>query len=100
MNILPNPANAYAEINFYNENEISEYQKSSPTMISINLDEQTQKLGEYEIQIWHERKGLVKKLNSKDKKLQIPTNNLEEGLYFLHVIINGKVYKQQLRVKR
>ena len=69
-------------------------------MVNIPLNEQTQEQGEYEIQIWGERKGLVKKIKSKDKKLQIPTNNLEEGLYFLHVIINGKVYKQQLRVKR
>ena len=100
MNILPNPDNQYTELNFYKDNEISEYQKSSPTMVNINLGDQDQKLGEYEIQIWHERKGLVKKIKSKDKKLQIPTNNLDEGLYFLHVIINGQVYKQKLKIKR
>ena len=100
MQTSPNPANAYAEISFYNKNEISEYQKSSPTMLSVPLNEQTQELGEYEIQIWHERKGLVRKIKSRDKKLQIKTNNLDEGLYFLHVIINGQVYKQKLKVER
>ena len=100
MRIYPNPANAYAEINFYNKNEISEYQKSSPTVVSIPLNNQTQELGEYEIQIWHERKGLVRKIKSRDKKLQIKTNSLDEGLYFLHVIINGQVYKQKLKIER
>lgn len=100
MQTSPNPANAYAEINFYNENEISKYQKSSPTMLSVPLNEQTQELGEYEIQIWHQQKGLVKKIKSRDKKLQIKTNNLDEELYFLHVIINGQVYKQKLKVER
>ncbi|MDE5423108.1 hypothetical protein L3073_12890 [Ancylomarina sp. DW003] len=96
----PNPANQYTELNFYSENELSTYQKDSPTMISISLSEQTQELGEYEIQIWSERKGLVKKLKARDKKLQIKTNTLDEGLYFLHVIVNGRVYKQKLRIKR
>lgn len=98
--VYPNPANQYTELNFYESGELSKYQKNSPTMVSIPLNEQAQKLGEYEIQIWSERKGLVKKLKSKDKKLQIKTNNLDEGLYFLHVIVNGRVYKQKLRVER
>jgi len=98
MMASPNPANEYAELNFYSENELSNYQKE--TMVSIPVNEESQDLGEYEIQIWHERKGLVKQLKSKSKKLQIPTNNLEEGIYFLHIIVNGKVYKQQLKVQR
>jgi hypothetical protein len=100
MMYSPNPANQYTELNFYTTDEISQYQKSFPTMKSIPLSEQTQELGEYEIQIWHERKGLVKKIKSKDKKLQIRTNSLDEGLYFLHVIIDGKVYKQKLKIER
>jgi len=96
----PNPANEYTELNFYSANEITEYQKSSPVMISVPVAEQSNGIGEYEIQIWHERKGLVKQMKSKSKKLQIPTNNLDEGIYFLHVIVNGKVHKQQLKVQR
>ncbi|PKQ67919.1 hypothetical protein BZG01_06010 [Labilibaculum manganireducens] len=100
MLVSPNPANEYTELNFYGGDEISEYQKSSPVMVSVPMGEKTQELGEYEIQIWNERKGLVKQMKSKSKKLQIPTNNLEEGTYFLHVIVNGKVHKQQLKVQR
>ncbi|MPQ46284.1 hypothetical protein GCQ56_04620 [Marinifilum sp. N1E240] len=96
----PNPANEYTELNFYSANEITEYQKSSPVMISVPVTEQSNGIGEYEIQIWHERKGLVKQMKSRSKKLQIPTNNLDEGIYFLHIIVNGKVHKQQLKVQR
>ncbi|WP_165836036.1 trypsin-like serine peptidase [Marinifilum breve] len=96
----PNPANEYTELNFYTGDEISEYQKSSPVMVSIPSNKKSNELGEYEIQIWHERKGLVKQMKSKSKKLQIPTNKLDEGIYFLHLIVNGKVHKQQLKIQR
>ncbi len=100
MSVFPNPVNEYAELNFYSGDELSTYQKDSKTMISVPTDRVTKEIGEYEIQIWNERKGLVKQMKSKSKKLQIPTNNLEEGTYFLHVIVNGEVYKQQLKVQR
>jgi len=100
MMATPNPANEYTELNFYSGNELSDYQKDSKAMVSVSINEVTQDIGEYEVQIWNERKGLVKQMKSKSKKLQIPTNKLKEGIYFLHVIVNGKVYKQQLKIQR
>jgi len=100
MMSYPNPANEYTELNFYRADEISEYQKSSPVMVRVPIEDQLKGIGEYEVKIWHERKGLVKQLRSSDKKLQIPTSNLDEGFYFLHIIINGKAYKQKLKIQR
>jgi hypothetical protein len=100
MSVAPNPANEYTELNFYDSNELSEYQKDSKATVSVPTNEKTKELGEYEIQIWHQQKGLVKQLKSTEKHLQIPTNNLAEGTYFLHVIVNGKVHKQQLKIQR
>ncbi|MCT4601852.1 MAG: hypothetical protein N4A59_02955, partial [Marinifilum sp.] len=96
----PNPANAYAEINFYTSNELSDYKKESKAIVSIPSNRLIQNGGEYKVKIWHERYGLVKQMKSSSKKLQIPTNNLDEGIYFLHVIVNGKVYKQKLKIQR
>jgi hypothetical protein len=100
MSVHPNPANAYAEINFYTSNELSDYKKESKAIVSIPSNRLIQNGGEYKVKIWHERYGLVKQMKSSSKKLQIPTNNLDEGIYFLHVIVNGKVYKQKLKIQR
>ncbi|MCY1633075.1 S8 family peptidase [Marinifilum sp. D737] len=100
MSVTPNPANEYTELNFYSSGELSDYQMDSKAMYSVPVNKETNNLGEYEVQIWHERYGLVKRVKSRSRKLQIPTNNLEEGIYFLHVIVNGKVHKQQLKIQR
>ncbi len=100
MAIFPNPANEYTELNLYSSNELSDVQKNSKSTISIPYNELSQNMDEYEIQIWHESKGLVKQMKSCDKRLQIPTNSLPEGTYFLLVFINGEVHKQQLIIKR
>ncbi|WP_461630105.1 hypothetical protein [Labilibaculum euxinus] len=100
MAIFPNPANEYTELNLYSSNELSDVQKNSKSTISIPYNELSQNMDEYEIQIWHESKGLVKQMKSCDKRLQIRTNNLPEGTYFLLVFINGEVHKQQLIIKR
>ncbi len=54
----------------------------------------------YEIQIWSERLGLVKKLKSGNLKQQIKTNHLPNGIYFIKILQGGKVvHQQQLKVK-
>lgn len=100
MMAYPNPANEYAELNFYTSDELSEYQKESKTMVSVPGNEITQEIGEYKVQIWHERKGLLKQMKSNSKKLQIPTNDLEQGIYILRIIVNGKVHSQKLKIQR
>ncbi|MCT4602972.1 MAG: S8 family serine peptidase [Marinifilum sp.] len=93
IRVYPNPANQYTVLEL---SQALEYQSAN----GMSIDKEVQDSEEYEIQIWHERYGLVKQMKSSDKKLQIPTNNLDEGIYFLHVIVNGKVHKQQLKIQR
>ena len=57
-------------------------------------------ISEYTIEIHHSNKGLRKKVNSNDKHLQINTLDLEPGLYFIVMNIDGKKYKQKLLIER
>ncbi len=96
MSIYPNPANDYVTLSFVPADEsISEDGK---TIIS-NESFRTNELNEYTVEIWSERMGLVKRMQSKEKYLQIRVNDLVKGKYYLHLIYNGEIYKQQLIVE-
>lgn len=56
-------------------------------------------VSEFEIQIWHEVKGLVKKQKCKDLQTQVDVSGLSPGRYYLHVIIDKEIIMKQLIVE-
>ncbi|GAB1415028.1 hypothetical protein MASR2M117_04340 [Paludibacter sp.] len=98
MQISPNPVTDFVTISV---TENLNYQKES----NFNLEDTEMILpvdfsGEFEIQLWSEYRGLIKTLKSNQPKLQISLHGLANGKYYLHLIIDGKVIKKQIILKR
>ncbi|MCU4177203.1 fibronectin type III domain-containing protein [Carboxylicivirga sp. N1Y90] len=93
MEIYPNPA--YETINISVVEPVSENSFSS---MAANTNEPAQ-VEPYEVQIWSERNGLVKKQKIKSKKAQIDVSRLKPGIYYVHLIYKNKVVKEQLIIK-
>ncbi|MCU4155332.1 fibronectin type III domain-containing protein [Carboxylicivirga sp. A043] len=93
MEISPNPASETLNIT------ISEVKSETIVNMMSTSSELTVVPESYEIQIWSERKGLVKKQKLKGKKNQIDISSLKPGLYFVHLIYNDKVVKKQLIIE-
>ncbi len=93
MSMSPNPASETLNIEVMEENSTL----APATMSTYSVESEEPEY--YEIQIWSERKGLVKKQKLKGKKNQIDISSLKPGLYFVHLIYNDKVVKKQLIVE-
>jgi len=50
----------------------------------------------YTIQLWHERSGLVRTLETSESLTQISLKGLPKGMYFVHVVKDGEVVKKQI----
>ncbi len=96
MSMYPNPASDYVTVSFVATDEVR-YEEGK-VMIE-DKDYRDKELKEYTIEIWDEKRGVVKRVTSKEKYLQIPVNDLAPGRYYFHLIYNGKTYKQQLIVE-
>ena len=53
----------------------------------------------YSIQLWNERSGLVKTLETDKSTVQIPLQGLKKGMYYVHVVRDKKVKKQIVWIK-
>ncbi len=99
MTMFPNPASEYVEISFTSEEETID--KNGKIYIDSGDEVETpDDFSEYQIEIWSESQMLVKKVKSKNKSLSISTKSLVPGNYYLHLIINGSIYKQQLLIEK
>ncbi|MCF6332546.1 MAG: M4 family metallopeptidase [Draconibacterium sp.] len=96
MLVSPNPASNYLNLSFIPATEGMD--KSGFVVIEQELG--ADRPGEYEVQIWSEKDGQVKSVISDNPKLQISTRDLQVGKYFLHLLIGGKTFKQQIMVER
>jgi hypothetical protein len=91
----PNPANNVLTLNIEEADNIAN-QKMSNTLQKTDRV----KVNTYQIQIWHEVQGLVMQKKVNKGFNQVELSQLSPGTYFLHVIINGEVTRQQLIIQR
>lgn len=98
MQISPNPANDLVTVsvteNLNYQEESSSNLKKTETVLLTDFS------GEFEIQLWNEYFGLIKTLKSNQPKLQISLRGLTNGMYYLQLIVDGKVVKKQIILKR
>ena len=50
----------------------------------------------YTIQLWHERNGLVRTVQSTESIVQVSLQGLPKGMYFVHLVREGQVTRKQL----
>ena len=96
FSIYPNPATDYIQLSIEPESEVTD----KTSKVKIAKVKGKDGLGEYSIEIWSEKGGRLKTLTSKDMCQQISIPDLPTGKYFVHVIVDGKTYKQQLIVAK
>jgi hypothetical protein len=98
MSISPNPATEYVELTFTLLTETSDV--TGRTKIDNKIYSLNDGLGCYQVQLWSEKGGLLKDMQSEQTKLNISTRDLPNGQYFIHLIKDGKTYKKQLLIQR
>ena len=94
LSISPNPASELVNVT------VTENLASDNSLLSLNNSNQntleTDYQGAYEIQLWNENSGLVKTLKSEQSKLQISLKGLPKGMYYVHMIIEGKTTQKKI----
>jgi subtilisin family serine protease len=91
--LYPNPASDMVTVSLNSQTENSGAKTSSGELM--------EKIGTYDIQIWNEFSGLVKTVESDMVSCQIPVSGLPEGLYFVHLVIDGKtVCREKLQITK
>ncbi|MCF8360910.1 MAG: T9SS type A sorting domain-containing protein [Prolixibacteraceae bacterium] len=55
--------------------------------------------GSYTVEIWHEKKGKVVSMDSKNKKETIDVSGLEKGHYILHIYTKYALYQELVLVE-
>ncbi|QIA09461.1 T9SS type A sorting domain-containing protein [Draconibacterium halophilum] len=99
MTMFPNPASSYVELSFID----SEVEEPNLTKNKIKLKKDkkdTDKdIKEYLVLILDKNGTIRKSIKSKSLNLNIKTSDLEPGTYFLHLIYNDELYKQQLIIQ-
>jgi len=99
MMMYPNPVDDQLTLTVTSKDEMED--NNAPIAEKNNRAKRYQKeLPVYEILMYHKDKGLMKRISSQDKQLQINTADLKTGLYFVLLIIEGKTYKKSLVIKR
>lgn len=96
FSIFPNPASDYVELAIESKEEAAN--KTSKVKIAKIKDKDG--FGEYTIEVWSKAGGKLKNITSKDKYLQLSTRDLLPGIYFVHLKVDGKIYKQQLIIEK
>jgi len=92
--LSPNPATEIVTV------AVTENASTDNSILSLNNSDQntieTDYHGTYKIQLWNENSGLVKTLKSEQSKLQISLSGLPKGMYYVHLIIEGKTITKKI----
>ncbi|MCE4563216.1 T9SS type A sorting domain-containing protein [Maribellus sp. CM-23] len=104
MTLSPNPADTYVNVSLSDANLTTEMQSdesSKKHKISFKKSKEADNeiSEEYLVQILDKNGTVRKSLRSKSLSVNIDTNDLESGTYFLHLSFNKEVVKQQLIIK-
>jgi hypothetical protein len=93
LSIYPNPATESVTLSLGTSTE------STTSFLSLNNGAESiteSSLVDYDVQIWNERAGLVKTLKFHQPTLQIPLTGFTKGMYFIHIISDGKTIQKQI----
>lgn len=95
MTLSPNPASDFVTVSV-NDSERGEFKLlDSDNLILESVSSLT---SSYEIQLWNSS-GLVKTIQTDQKKYQLDLSGLSPGFYYVLVIREGKTYRRQLMVQ-
>jgi len=94
MVISPNPASDFIEVTF------DKIEKDSDLTPFIKVDKKASINGieNFRVELWGEKSGLIFSESFENGKARISCENLQKGIYYLHVIIEGKTYKQKVSI--
>lgn len=99
MVISPNPADTYVELNFIEDSSSTLEEGVKQNKIKFKKKNKNGEIKDFLVQIL-DKYAVVRKSEQTNKlKVNIPTNDLEPGTFFIHVTIEEKTYKQQLIIK-
>lgn len=94
LTLSPNPATELVTL------AVTENGATDSSILSLNNSNQktieTDYQGTYEIQLWNENSGLVKTIKGEQSKLQISLRGLPKGMYYVHLIIEGKTIQKKI----
>ncbi|NDW12299.1 hypothetical protein D0T50_05275 [Bacteroides sp. 214] len=54
----------------------------------------------YTIQVWHELLGMVREVECESERTQISLSGLSAGMYFVHLVVDGKAVVKQILYKK
>ena len=86
--IYPNPATDLLNVSLTKSNDTVENEALLPIIFET--------VEPYSIQLWNERSGLVKTIETDKSTVQIPLHGLPKGMYYVHLITNKKTVKKQI----
>jgi hypothetical protein len=92
----PNPVNTTLTVEQLGYDEAAERAVLAPVATFDATPMGTGEAEEYTIELWHEKKGKMKMVKSKNKAESIDLSKLNKGTYFLHIITPTAIYKEQL----
>lgn len=86
--LYPTPASGFVML------RINEEENEAVTPSRSNLTDNKP----YQIQLWSDH-GLLRTLHTSGREVRIPLDGLQPGLYFVHLLKDGRTYKQKLQVR-
>lgn len=86
--IYPNPATDLVTVSLAMPTKEGENVALTPTV--------SETVRPYSIQLWNERAGLVKTVETDKSTVQIPLYGLPKGMYYVHLIKDKKMIKKQI----
>jgi hypothetical protein len=73
----------------------SMYPNPASDLLTIEIKTAEAKMPPYILQLWHEKQGLVHSIESTKNVQQISLRGLPRGLYFMHLVVDGKNIQQE-----
>ena len=95
LSIYPNPATDFVTVSV-TQSTLTENNLLLNTSSALTKSDYQ---GAYEIQVWSEKDGLIKRLKSDVPVLQIPVNDLTNGIYYIHLTIDNKIVGKKILMK-
>lgn len=85
--IYPNPSEGELNVEYFDEKEDS------------SLEENNFTEGVFQIELYDKQEKLVRTAESKSGKVNLETNNMQPGTYFLQIRTGKEVFRKQILIK-
>jgi hypothetical protein len=97
--ISPNPASTLLAVEQLTTEEAAGRTVLEPIETYDLSDSKNADDGSYTVEIWHEKRGKVMSMVSKNKKEEIDVSTLEKGHYILHISTKQALYQEHILLK-